>query len=365
MNLTPPPLAFHSPFSPPPGHRVLALDIGGANLKAADAHGFVLTRPFALWKQPELLVAELASLLAASPPHDTVVAAMTGELADCYCTKAEGVNAIVQSLEYAAGPRTVFYYRTDGQLVGRNAALAEPLLTAAANWHAVATFAARLAGGRPGLLIDIGSTTCDIIPFANSRETAQGRTDPERLMTGELVYTGVERSPVCAMARTLPWRDGRARVAQELFATMRDAYLILGELAEESDCRNTADGRPATRTAAHDRLARAMCADRTMFSELDAWFAAEELAENQLNLLTAAVRQVCQSLPDSAGAPAKRERPQVAVVSGQGEFVARRLASGLGWPVEIIALSTLLGADVSRCATAHALAVLAHEVGVS
>ncbi len=341
---------------------LVALDIGGANLKAADGQGFAISRPFPLWKQPDQLVTELSTLLSLCPPHGTVVATMTGELADCFATKAEGVDAIVQSLEYAAGSRLTRYYRTDGDFVSANDAQAKPFLTAAANWHSLATFAARIAGERAGLLIDIGSTTTDMIPFLNGREIAQGRTDPERLMSGELVYTGVERSPVCALARTLPWRGGRVRVAQELFATMWDAYLVLGELPEEPTSRHTADGRPATGAAARDRLARAICADRTMFGELDAWFAAEELAESQLNLLTAAIRQVCRQPGEQQTMGASLEhRPQVVVISGQGEFLARRLAMGLGYPVEIIALSDLLGPTVSRCATAHALAVLARE----
>ena len=34
----------------------LALDIGGANLKAADGEGFAVSQPFPLWENPEQLV---------------------------------------------------------------------------------------------------------------------------------------------------------------------------------------------------------------------------------------------------------------------------------------------------------------------
>ena len=79
--------------------RLLAFDIGGANLKASDGLDFCASRPFPLWRRP----AELAAALAASgcrrrPPADRWVATMTGELADCFATKAEGVAAIVAAL---------------------------------------------------------------------------------------------------------------------------------------------------------------------------------------------------------------------------------------------------------------------------
>ena len=79
-----------------------------------------------------------------------------------------------------------------------------------------------------------------------------GRTDPERLQSGALVYTGARRTPVCAVL------GGTAhpplRVAAEWFATMLDVYLLLGDIRENELDTNTADGRPATRAAAAARI---------------------------------------------------------------------------------------------------------------
>src|SRR5262249_27130143 len=131
-------------------------------------------------------------------------------------------------------------------------------------------FAGRFAPRGPALLIDIGSTTSDIIPLRDGVPVPQGLTDPERLATGELVYTGVQRSPICALIAEAPWRGATCGVAQELFATTWDAYLMLGDLPEEPGDEATADGRPATKACAHDRLARMICADRSLFDEQDA-----------------------------------------------------------------------------------------------
>ena len=49
------------------------------------------------------------------------------------------------------------------------------------------------------LLLDLGSTTCDIIPIAYAHPQPFGRTDTARLKSGELVYCGVRRTPLCAV----------------------------------------------------------------------------------------------------------------------------------------------------------------------
>ncbi len=331
---------------------ILALDVGGANLKIADGVGFAASVPFPLWKMPDRLPAALAELIHAAPIAERFVATMTGELADCFETKADGVRAIVAALEEATTGRNLRIYLTDGSLVPAATAVAGPLEAAASNWHALARFAARYASPGSALLIDIGSTTCDVIPLVNGKVAALGRTDPARLASGELVYTGVVRSPVCAVVSSLPWRGEPCPAAHELFATTRDAYLLLGELAEVPAATETADGRPATRAAARDRLARAICADRDMFSTDDALAAAEWIRRTQVGLIAAAVTRVVARLPAV---------PRTIVMAGEGEFLVRRVVRRLQLASEVVSLSEQLGPCLSRCAPAHALAVLARE----
>jgi hypothetical protein len=330
----------------------LSLDIGGANLKAADGVGFAVSQAFPLWKNSRLLVEALRTIIAGAPRSDHLAATMTGELADCFNTKAEGVQFIVNALSTAADGRHTRIYLNNGLLVSPQIALKQPLAAAAANWHALARFAGRYASKGPGLLIDIGSTTTDIIPLADGSPVSQGKTDPERLIASELVYTGVERSPVCALVNALPWQKQQCPVAQEVFATTWDAYLTLGDLPEEPNNTNTADGRPATMEAARDRLARSICADREMFDNADARAAAEAITRGQLAKIAVAVAQVVGRSP----AP-----PETIVVSGRGEFVARRVLERMKTPGKIVSLDSELGAALSRSATAHALAVIARE----
>jgi (4-(4-[2-(gamma-L-glutamylamino)ethyl]phenoxymethyl)furan-2-yl)methanamine synthase len=331
---------------------MLSLDIGGANLKAADGLGFAAWRSFPLWQRPEGLADALADLLAKAPATDRLAVTMTGELADCFETKAEGVGRILAAVEQLAAGRSIFVYLTDGSLVSPDEARRRPLEAAASNWHALARFAGRQAPAGAALLADIGSTTCDFIPIVDGQPATTGKTDRERLASGELVYTGVVRSPVCAVVAALPWRRMQVPVAQELFATTYDAYLILGDLPEAPGDRQTADGRAATRQAARDRLARSICADRESFSDDDAHAAAAAIARTQLSKLAIAAQGVVRRMP---------QPPATFITAGQGEFVARRLIEKLGMNAISISLAESLGPDLSRVAPAHALAVLARE----
>jgi probable H4MPT-linked C1 transfer pathway protein len=201
-------------------------------------------------------------------------------------------------------------------------------------------------------LIDIGSTTCDIVPLENGQPATASASDTQRLLTGELVYTGVDRSPVCAVAQTIPFRGRQCPVAQEVFATMLDVYLTTGDLFDEPTNNVTANGRPATREYARHRLARMVCADGDELSEVDIITAAQSLAKAQLALVTRGLSQVLAN---------QTRRPQTIVVSGQGEFLARRALAEMSLNTPVISLAERLGPKVSRVAPAHALAVLASE----
>lgn len=330
----------------------LALDIGGANLKLADGKGYADFRPFALWREPENLAHQLRTLISEAPPCDHLAATMTGELADCFATKSDGVRFILEALKEAADGRHTRIYLTDGAMVAPQMAMTNPELAAASNWHALAAFASRYVKQETGLLIDIGSTTCDLIPLADGRPVISGITDTARLLSGELVYTGVERSPVFGLADTVPYRGQACPMAQELFATSLDVYLILGDLPEQPENTHSADGRPATRQAARDRLARSVCADRQSFNDQDSRDVAVALAHSQQDRICRAARGVldAQPLPLST-----------VVLSGQGEFLARRVADQFDFSPKCVSLTEELGPEISRCGPAHALAVLARE----
>lgn len=334
---------------------MLAFDVGGANIKAADGLGWVHSEPFELWRRRPELPAALARIVSSRRPR-RVVATMTGEIADCYASRREGVADIVAALVAAAradgGDRPVDIYLVDGTLVPPEEAVRRPLAAAASNWHAVARMAATAATADRALVIDIGSTTTDIVPLVKGVPVPAGRCDLTRMASGELTYTGVERTPIAALARSLPWRGRMQPVATELFAQSLDVWLLLGGLAEVPGSTSTADGAPATVAAARRRMARMILADPDDVTEADAIAMAERCADSQSRLVGRSLHRV---------AAACGWRPQSIVVSGHGECLARRSLARMGWPAEVVSLAETLGPDVARAAPAHGLAIIARE----
>src|SRR5436305_12355644 len=144
-----------------------------------------------MWKHTDRPPAALGELAARFPDAAELAVTMTGELCDCYETKRQGVNAILDAVEQVAAGRRVRVWGTGGGFLDVAAARANPLAVAAANWHALATFAGRFAPTGPAKLIDVGSTTTDLVPLTGGAPRPRGLTDPDRLATRELVYTGV------------------------------------------------------------------------------------------------------------------------------------------------------------------------------
>ena len=328
----------------------LGLDIGGANLKAANAAGWAQSVPFALWRNPAGLATALGQLINEAPAAHRLAVTMTGELCDCFLTKEEGVLHILSAVREVADGREVCVYLVDGRVVSLEEAISSPMLAAASNWRALAEFACRFVPTGAGLLVDIGSTTTDIIPIENGRVVARGRSDIERLAAGELVYSGVGRTPICALVRALPWHGQMCPVAAEVFATTADAYLVLGEIGEDSAVDWTADGRPLTIECARQRLARQLCADAGDFAVEDFRYMARGVRECQLRTLADAIRAAALGVSTTAS---------MAVVSGAGEFLAEEAVKSV-WPDwGIQSLAERLGPQTSRCGPAFALAMLA------
>ena len=168
---------------------MIGIDVGGANLKVVDKNGVHL-HYCPLWEEAPVTDYLLRYVQG---PADLAAVVMSGELADCFENKAQGISFIVGAVK-AAFPRAKFY-GTDARFHDG----AAPFL-AAANWLASADY---LRIRHPGaVLLDIGSTTADIIPFGRFPEL-HGLTDLLRLQKGYLLYTGMLRTNIATLLR--PW----------------------------------------------------------------------------------------------------------------------------------------------------------------
>lgn len=330
--------------------KILGLDVGGANIKAAHSDGAAATFPFALWRQPQCLTPKLRSVADALPPVEEIALTMTAELCDCFATKREGVLRVLDAVEDVAQGRPIHVWQTltpDGRFTSTEEARENPLACAASNWHALATFVAGMHPHGQTLLIDTGSTTTDVTALRNGRVYTRGLTDTQRLASGELVYLGATRTPLMALGPTIFWQGCEQALMAELFATTADVYVLTGDLPERDDFTDTADGRPLTRTDAATRIVRMIGADTDMIDLGGAVSLARTFANRARWRIADAVKQVV----------AARQFERV-IISGSGAFLAEQSAS-LSLPqVALNRLSDRIGTEASSAACAHALVQL-------
>ncbi len=326
---------------------MIGLDVGGANTKAAVAgdDGQVRTssEPFEVWREPERLPDAIASVVGALElDHAPVVLTTTAELVDVFASKREGVLRVLDAAEQALPERGLRVFTTAGEMVDLEHARAAPLACAAANWVATAMLVARSLPD--AILLDCGGTTTDVIPIVAGTVTARGRTDVERLLEGELVYTGALRTNVAAVLSHVPIGGRPCAVTAELYAIAADAHLLRGSLRPEQCTCTFPDGRGTSLAEVRSRLARVVCADPEQLADGDLEAIAEAVEEAQVEAIADALARVAERVP--AGTEV--------VAVGVGEFLARSAAERCGLSVHAdsgspLAVRAVRSPPRSRC----------------
>jgi hypothetical protein len=256
----------------------VGIDVGGAHLKVVDQSG-VHIHYCPLWKG-----APLRELLGKyNKETGSAAVVMSGELADCFSGKADGINFIVDSVK-AAFPDALFY-GTDGAF-HRDAG---PRL-AASNWLASADYLRELYPC--AVFVDMGSTTTDIIPIGRFEEL-KGLTDLDRLQQGYLIYTGLLRTSVPCLIRSVLLNGVPTPVSSEYFACSGDVHRVLGHIQEREYTSDPPDGGKRDVPAALRRLARVVCADLDEIGETGAKAIAETFWNVQKNLIISGIDKVC------------------------------------------------------------------------
>ncbi|MEJ2626524.1 MAG: hydantoinase/oxoprolinase family protein [Pseudolabrys sp.] len=338
---------------------VVGWDIGGAHLKAARAEDGRIVAAVQVAAPLKFGVARLAEAFAEAKAGvgeaDRHAITMTGELADTFASRAEGVAALTAAAQQELGADVRVYAGRAG-FIAPDEAGNHVVDIASANWFASASVVARTLDSV--LFLDMGSTTTDVIPIVDGAVASHGYTDAERLASGELVYTGLVRSFVMASAGRVPFAGSWTELIRENFANMGDVHRILGSLPDGADQMPTADGRPKTVAASRARLARMVGrdvddADEAAWTALARWF-----AETQVRAVTDGVSLALSRVHLAAEAPV--------VVAGVGVGILREVARRLGR--DVVDFNLLLDATpaaraaVSLAAPAVAVAVLASAI---
>jgi probable H4MPT-linked C1 transfer pathway protein len=345
---------------------IIGWDIGGANTKASlvEFSGDKIVkmrstlRYFPIWLEgrerlPEVLK-ELKVELLGKERVDAVGVTMTAELSDAYYTKSEGVNHILNSVQIAFQDENclIRVADVDANLRTIEEAREDPLKVAAANWPATAWLVA--AHVKNTILIDTGSTTTDIIPIKDGRIVAEGKTDPERLVSGELVFTGALRTPIAAIVNTLTYKGKPCRISSEKFALSADVHLVLNHITEDEYTCDTADGRTNSRRDSLARLARVICADVEMLTEAEIIVLAEEIYSAQLKTIVDGLLQVAGKLHLTTET---RKGFSITVAGLARAFLATEAAKRAGFE-KIKSIEELLDARSALTAPSAAAAIM-------
>ena len=188
---------------------------------------------FPVWKEPEKLVSVLLALKERLGVCrlDGVGVTMTAELSDAYQTKREGVCHILGCVKEAFAEVPIYVLNTDAKVEPIDVALKKPLGVAAANWAATGWLVAQHV--QNCVVVDVGSTSTSIIPIANGKVVARGKTDLDKL---HMRRAGLHRKPknqCCSNRPINPYKKRRCRRRIRTFRIIRRCPLSLGQHCRE------------------------------------------------------------------------------------------------------------------------------------
>jgi len=335
-------------------------DIGGAHLKVArcDQDGKiidVIQVACPLWQGIEYLEQAIETVFKLLNNQDDLAAVtMTGELVDIFPHRQAGVVAILACVcKYISHSKVQVYAGQLGWLPPQQAGQ-QWRQVASRNWQASANLIAQYCS--EGLFVDLGSTSCDIIPLVNHQAIPQGFDDLSRQTNRELLYTGAIRTPLISLCQTAPFNGELVGLAAEVFATTGDVWCLLAQLDSDSIQDASADNMPWTAENCARRLARLLGTDSLhpadpQWQQLAKWF-----AEQQIHHINKALLHV-----HSAHSTLSPKAPIIG--AGVGRFIVQQCAQRLNQPyIDIADLLRLPKVEAADHLPAIAVALLAMQV---
>ncbi len=337
-------------------NQIIGWDVGGAHLKAAllDDNGDlvnVIQIPCALWRGlPELESA--IDLILNTFKHQSALHAitMTGELVDLFDSRQAGVRAISRTMEAKLTGSKRFYAGQSSMNMSKSTFITFDEVEqhwqtiASANWLASSRYIGlqleQLQMCKHSLLIDIGSTTSDFVLLQNFQPACLGFTDSMRMQTEELIYTGVIRTPLMALAQKIKFKNSMTTVAAEYFATTADIYRLIGDLQVSDDMVDSADGQDKSEFASARRIARMIGHDVGDATLVDWIELAQAFKAQQLMRLSAVASMHISRLKNN------HQTSEILMIgAGAGCFLVKEIASSMN--IQYVDVAQLIGKNLA------------------
>ncbi|HIP15598.1 MAG TPA: hypothetical protein EYG87_02165 [Methanothermococcus okinawensis] len=321
---------------------MLGIDIGGANTKITELeekYYKIHHIYFPMWKKHKKLTELLRVYNSGNVEKVGIV--MTAELVDAYRSKREGVEDILNSVERAFPDKDIYVFDVDGNFLEIDVAKKKYIKVSASNWTATAYFVIKDICDNC-ILVDMGSTTTDIIPIKDGEILAE-ETDLKRLMNNQLVYVGALRTPLSFLTNTVVFRGFKTNVSSEYFSITGDVNLILNKINPEDYTCDTPDGVPVDRKSCMRRVARVLCSDLEEINE-------EEILDISLQFY----RKLLNMVRSNLDRVSERYEIRDVVITGLGESILKEALEGYS----IISVGERYGKEVSLSTPSFAVAKL-------
>jgi hypothetical protein len=342
--------------------KLLGLDVGGANIKACllklRESGFnfkIKVRYSPIWKLGKKCLEDeisetLKELMLSCT--DALALTMTAELADVFKNKKEGVFEILNSVKRAIKAKEYYVLNNNARLIPLSNAYSSYKDVAGANYSSLGWLASKIS--RNCIVIDVGSTTTDIIPVKDGKLAYKGKDDVERLANGELVYTGSLRTNLACIVNKVPYKGKMVSVSSELFSTSADIHLVLGNISKEDYTIETANGRGKSKKECIARISRLICADVSQVSEFDVMIISKYIYNEQVKQIADAIIQVLSSI-------GKGFDLQVFTCGIGCNFLAKQAALIAGLK-KVKSFGEIFGKDVVKATPAFACSLMLAEM---
>ncbi len=231
--------------------KIIGWDIGGAHLKAAKIDfkkKKTETRQIytPIWENTNNLKKSIKLIKKKFGKCNYHAITMTAELSDIFLNRSTGVKYIINLSSKILENKKIFFY-SKKKFVRKKIALQNTHGLNSMNWHATANFVSNFFPNC--ILVDIGSTTTDIIPIKNKKIISKGVNDHQRLKSNELIYMGVLRTPIHAVEK-------KKNLIYENFANLSDVYRVLNKIPTNFNLLPTQDNKSKNKHDSARRIAR-------------------------------------------------------------------------------------------------------------
>ena len=269
----------------------LGVDIGGANLKIVGLDknkqiNLVSQEKCEIWKGLSDFDKKIIKVNKLISNKTVIGITMTAEMCDYFKKRKKGVKKIIKHIRKGLNKNVYFWENLNNKSFSMDPSYKN---VASMNWLATGKFISKKISN--SIVIDLGSTTTDLVFIRKNQIINKGFTDLKRLILSELIYTGFTRTPLFGITDKLKFNKKNYSLLPENFANISDVYRVLKKTSSKIDLFDTMDGRSKSFSNSLRRVARNFGFDYKNKKKKLILSLCEEIEKIQFSKITASIKQ--------------------------------------------------------------------------